>query len=250
MNGKLDNKVAVVTGGSSGIGLAIARRLASEGATVYITGRRQVELDKAVASIGPQAIGVRSDIAKLADIDHLFDQVQSGGRQIDVLVANAGGGEFQPLGAITEESYDRTFDTNVKGTVFTVQKALPLLKDGASIIVTTSTSGTRALPAFSVYGATKAALRNLVRHWILDLKDRHIRVNALSPGPTATPGLQGLTSNEQEWQQFQTQIGAQVPLGRLADPDEIGKAAVFLASDDSSYVTGAELFVDGGMAQV
>ncbi len=250
MNGKLENKVAVVTGGSSGIGLGIAKRLAREGATVYITGRRQAELDAAVAAIGPQAIGVKSDISKLGDIDHLYDVVQARGQQIDVLVANAGGGDFQPLGAITEESFDRTFGINVKGTLFTVQKALPLLRDGASIIVTTSTSTTRALPAFSVYGATKAALRNFVRHWILDLKDRRIRVNALSPGPTVTPGLQGLTSNEQEWQQFQTQIGAQVPMGRLADPDEIGKAAVFLASDDSSYVTGVELFVDGGMAQI
>jgi NAD(P)-dependent dehydrogenase (short-subunit alcohol dehydrogenase family) len=250
MNGKLENKVAVVTGGSSGIGLGIAKRLAKEGATVFITGRRQAELDAAVAAIGPQATGVRSDISKLGEIDHLYDVVQSRGLQIDVLVANAGGGDFQPLGAITEESFDRTFGINVKGTVFTVQKALPLLRDGASIIVTASTSSTRALPAFSVYGATKAALRNFVRHWVLDLKDRRIRVNALSPGPTATPGLHSLTSSEQEWQQFQGFVSGQVPLGRLADPDEIGKAAVFLASDDSSYVTGIELFVDGGMAQV
>lgn len=250
MSTKLNNKVAVVTGGSTGIGLGIARQLAREGATVYITGRRQAELDAAVQSIGPQAIGVRSDISKLADLDHLYDVVQSDGRQIDVLVANAGGGDFQPLGAITEESFDRTFAINVKGTLFTVQKALPLLRDGASVILTTSSSTTRALPAFSVYGATKAAIRNFARHWILDLKDRRIRVNALSPGPTITPGLQGLTSSEEQWKQFEAQIASSVPMGRLASPDEIGRAAVFLASEDSSFVNGIELFVDGGMAQI
>lgn len=250
MNGRLENKVAVVTGGSTGIGLGIAKRLAKEGATVFITGRRQVELDAAVAAIGPKAVGVRSDVSKLSDIDHLYDVVQSKGKQIDVLVANAGGGDFQALGSITEESFDRTFGINVKGTLFTVQKGLPLLRDGASIVVTTSTSTTRALPAFSVYGATKAALRNFVRHWVLDLKGRNIRVNALSPGPTVTPGLQGLSKNEQEWQQLQSYLSGQVPLGRIADPDEIGKAVVFLASDDSSFVNGVELFVDGGMAQI
>jgi len=193
---------------------------------------------------------VRSDVSRLADLDHLYDVVQQHASQIDILVANAGGGSFQPLGAITEEEFDKTFAINVKGTLFTVQKALPLLRDGGSVILTSSTSTTRALPAFSVYGATKAAIRNFARHWILDLKDRHIRVNAISPGPTKTPGLQGLTSNDAEWQQLESQLAAQVPLGRVADPREIGKAVVFLASDDASFVNGTELFVDGGMAQI
>ncbi len=250
MGSKLAGKVAVVTGGSTGIGLGIARQFVAEGATVFVTGRRQAELDAAVASLGPNAIGVRSDVSQLADLDRLYDAVQSRAAQIDILVANAGGGEFAPLGAITEEHFDRTFAINVKGTLFTVQKALPLLRDGASIILTSSTATLRAIPAFSVYAATKAAIRNFARHWILDLKDRHIRVNAISPGPTATPGLQGLATTDEAWKQFEGQITAQVPLGRLGTPDEIGRAAVFLASDDSSFVNGAELFVDGGMAQI
>jgi len=250
MGSKLAGKVAVVTGGSTGIGLGIARQFVAEGATVFVTGRRQAELDAAIASLGPNAIGVRSDISQLADLDRLYDAVQSRAPQIDILVANAGGGEFAPLGAITEEHFDRTFAINVKGTLFTVQKALPLLRDGASIILTSSTATVRAIPAFSVYAATKAAIRNFARHWILDLKDRHIRVNAISPGPTATPGLQGLATTDEAWKQFEGQITAQVPLGRLGTPDEIGRAAVFLASDDASFVNGAELFVDGGMAQI
>jgi len=250
MGSKLAGKVAVVTGGSTGIGLGIARQFVAEGATVFVTGRRQAELDAAIASLGPNAIGVRSDISQLADLDRLYDAVQSRAPQIDILVANAGGGEFAPLGAISEEHFDRTFAINVKGTLFTVQKALPLLRDGASIILTSSTATVRAIPAFSVYAATKAAIRNFARHWILDLKDRHIRVNAISPGPTATPGLQGLATTDEAWKQFEGQITAQVPLGRLGTPDEIGRAAVFLASDDASFVNGAELFVDGGMAQI
>ncbi len=250
MGNKLAAKVAVVTGGSTGIGLGIARQFAAEGATVFITGRRQAELDAAVASIGPNAVGVRSDISQLANLDRLYDAVQTRTSQIDILVANAGGGEFAPLGAITEEHFDRTFAINVKGTLFTVQKALPLLRDGAAIILTSSTATTRAIPAFSVYAATKAAIRNFARHWILDLKDRHIRVNAISPGPTATPGLQGLASTDAEWQALEGQLSATVPLGRLGQPDEIGRAAVFLASDDASFVNGIELFVDGGMAQI
>lgn len=250
MGNKLAGKIAVVTGGSTGIGLGIARQFAAEGATVFITGRRQAELDAAVAAIGPNVIGVRSDVSQLADIDRLYDAVQDRASQIDILVANAGGGEFAPLGAISEEHFDRTFGINVKGTLFTVQKALPLLRDGASVILTSSTSTVRAIPAFSVYAATKAAIRNFARHWILDLKDRHIRVNAISPGPTATPGLQGLASTEAEWRQLDAQLSAQVPLGRLGQPDEIGRAAVFLASDDASFVNGIELFVDGGMAQI
>lgn len=247
---KLANKVAVVTGGTTGIGLGIAQELTAAGAKVFITGRRQEELDAAVKAIGPTAVGIRSDVSKLADLDRLYDVIQQHSAHIDILVANAGGGSFQPLGAITEEEFDKTFAINVKGTLFTVQKALPLMRDGASIILTSSTSTTRALPAFSVYGATKAAIRNFARHWILDLKDRHIRVNAISPGPIKTPGLQGLVSGEEQWRQLEQQLAAQVPAGRIGDPREIGRAAVFLASDDSSFVNGAELFVDGGMAQI
>lgn len=250
MSRKLQGKVAIVTGGTTGIGLGIARQFANEGATVFITGRRQAELNAAVKEIGPNAIGMQSDVSNLADLDRLYGAVQQKASHIDILAANAGGGGFAPLGAITEEDFDKTFAINVKGTLFTVQKALPLLRNGASIILTSSTSTTRAIPAFSVYGATKAAIRNFARHWILDLKDRHIRVNAISPGPTRTPGLYGLTSTEEEWKQFEAGISTQIPLGRLADPNEIGKAAVFLASDDSSFVNGVELFVDGGMAQI
>lgn len=250
MTHRLDNKVAVVTGGSTGIGLGIAQELAAEGATVFITGRRQEELDAAVKAIGPKAIGVRSDVSKLADLDHLYDVVQQTASHVDILVANAGGGSFQPIGAITEAEFDKTFAINVKGTLFTVQKALPLLRDGASVILTSSTSTTRALPAFSVYAATKAAIRNFARHWALDLKDRGIRVNALSPGPTRTPGLQGLTADDDQWRALEGQLAAQVPLGRIADPREVGRAAVFLASEDASFVNGVELFVDGGMAQI
>lgn len=250
MSKKLEGKIAVVTGGSTGIGLGIAKQFAAEGATVFITGRRQAELDAAVKAIGPSAIGVRSDVSNLADLDRLYETVRQTTDHIDILAANAGGGEFAPLGSITEEHFDRTFSINVKGMLFTVQKALPLLRDGGSIVLTSSTSTTRAFPAFSVYAATKAAIRNFARHWILDLKDRHIRVNAISPGPTTTPGLKGLTANEEQWQQFQGQVASQIPLGRLAEPEEIGKAAVFLASDDASFINGIELYVDGGMAQI
>jgi NAD(P)-dependent dehydrogenase (short-subunit alcohol dehydrogenase family) len=250
MTRSLENKVAVVTGATTGIGLGIAQELAAAGAKVFITGRRQEELDAAVKAIGGDAVGIRSDVSRLDDLDRLYDVVQQQASHIDILVANAGGGSFQPIGQITEAEFDKTFAINVKGTLFTVQKALPLLRDGASVILTSSTSTTRALPAFSVYAATKAAIRNFARHWILDLKDRHIRVNAISPGPTLTPGLQGLTSNAEEWQALESQLAAQVPLGRIADPREIGKAAVFLASDDASFVNGVELFVDGGMAQI
>ncbi|WP_395672010.1 SDR family NAD(P)-dependent oxidoreductase [Inquilinus sp.] len=250
MTGKLEGKVAVITGGTTGIGLGIARQFAREGALVFVTGRRQAELDAAIAEIGHGAIGVQGDISNLADLDRLYDTVRQRASRIDILAANAGGGGFAPLGAITEEDFDKTFAINVRGTLFTVQKALPLLRDGASIILTSSTTTTRPIPGLSVYGATKAAIRNFARHWILDLKDRHIRVNAISPGPTRTPGLQGLAATDDQWQQLEAYLAAQIPLGRLADPDEIGRAAVFLASDDASFVNGAEIFVDGGMAQI
>jgi NAD(P)-dependent dehydrogenase (short-subunit alcohol dehydrogenase family) len=247
---KLAGKVAVITGGNSGIGLATAERFAKEGARVFITGRRQAELDEAVQRIGHNAVGVRGDVARLADLDHLYQVVAKEAGRIDILFANAGGGEFVPLDAITEEHYDKTFDINVKGVVFTVQKALPLFKDGGSIILNASIAGSKGIPAFSVYSATKAALRSFVRSWVVDLKGRNIRVNALSPGPIDTPALAGLTRSEQETDQLRASLAAGAPLGRLGTPDEIAKAAVFLASDDSSYVTGIELFVDGGTAQV
>jgi NAD(P)-dependent dehydrogenase (short-subunit alcohol dehydrogenase family) len=250
MSKKLEGKVAVVTGGTTGIGLGVAKRFAAEGATVFITGRRQAELDSAVKAIGQNATGVQSDVSKLDELDRLYEVVGRSAPHIDIVCANAGGGNFTPIGAITEEEFDRTFSTNVKGTLFTVQKALPLLRDGGSIILMSSTATTRAIPGFSVYGATKSAIRNFARHWILDLKDRHIRVNAISPGPIVTPGLQGLTSTENQWRAFEKQLTDQIPLGRIGDPDEIGKAAVFLASDDASFVNGIELFVDGGMAQI
>ncbi len=250
MSKKLEGKVAVVTGGTSGIGLAAAKRFAAEGAHVFITGRRQPELDAAVKEIGKSATGVRGDVSNLADIDRLYDAVGQQKRPIDVLFANAGGGEFAPLGAITEEHFDRTFAVNVKGVLFTVQKALPLLRDGSSIILTGSTTGTMGSPAFSVYSATKAAIRNFARNWILDLKERRIRVNTLSPGPIDTPGLHDLGGSEEQARQMKAHLVSTVPLGRLGTPDEIAKAAVFLASDDSSFVNGIELFVDGGMAQI
>jgi NAD(P)-dependent dehydrogenase (short-subunit alcohol dehydrogenase family) len=251
MSGKLEGRVAVVTGGNSGIGLATARRFVAEGAYVFITGRRQAELDRAVEEIGPRAVGIRADSSNLADLDGLYDRVKIEKGRIDVLFANAGGGSMLPLGSITEEQYEDTFGRNVKGVLFTVQKALPLLVDGASVILTGSTAAAGGTPAFSVYAASKAAVRAFARNWILDLKERRIRVNVISPGPTRTPGLVDLAGPDAAQQQgLLDHMAAQVPLGRVGDPDEIARAAVFLASDDASFVTGAELFVDGGEAQV
>jgi NAD(P)-dependent dehydrogenase (short-subunit alcohol dehydrogenase family) len=249
MANRLAGKVAVITGGTTGIGLATAQRFATEGAHVFITGRRQAELDAAVQTIGGDATGVQGDMAQLADIDRLYDAVQQRHAQIDILFANAGGGTLAPLGAISEEQFDTTFDVNVKGVLFTVQKALPLLKDGASIILTGSTTGSKGTPAFSVYSATKAAVRNFARNWMLDLKDRHIRVNAVSPGPIDTPGLNGLGADEEQRAAFKAGMAAAIPLGRLGQAEEVARAVLFLASDDSSFINGVELFVDGGMAQ-
>ena len=248
--GKLEGKVAVITGANSGIGLASAKRFAREGARVFMTGRRQAELDRAVAEVGDMARGVQGDVAVLADLDRLYSTVREEAGQIDVLLANAGMAEFSPLSDITEEHYERAFATNVKGTLFTVQKALPLLCDGASVILTGSTTGVTGTPAFSVYSASKAAIRNFARSWILDLAPRRIRVNVLVPGATSTPGVRGLTQTDEQHDAFVAAMIAAIPLGRMADPDETASAALFLASGESSFVNGSELFVDGGSAQI
>jgi NAD(P)-dependent dehydrogenase (short-subunit alcohol dehydrogenase family) len=248
--GKLQGKVAIITGGNSGIGLATAQRFVAEGAYVFITGRRQSELDAAVKQIGKNVTGVQGDVSNLADLDRLYDTVKQQKGRIDIIFANAGGGEFAPLGAITEEHFDKTFNSNVKGLLFTVQKALPLLQDGSSIILNASIVSSKGIEAFSVYSATKAAVRSFARTWTVDLKERKIRVNAISPGPIDTPAFANLAPTEEQAGQLRKSFAASVPLGRMGSSDEIAKAAVFLASDDSSYVTGIELFVDGGMAQI
>lgn len=244
MSNGLDGKVAVVTGGSAGIGLGIAKALASEGAHVVIAGRRQAELDKAVAEIGHGAMAVQADAANLADIDRLYASVKAKHGRIDVLMLNAGFYEFMKFGDITEEHFDKTYNTNVKGTLFAFQKALPLLSKGSSVVLTGSIAAAIGIPNMSVYASTKAALRNLVRGWILDTKDLGIRINVLSPGHTLTPGLSDLIPQEAH-----AGIVGTIPLGRLGSPEDLGKAAVFLASDDSAYITGIELDVDGGVAQ-
>jgi len=249
--GKLEGKIALVTGGNSGIGLATAKRFVNEGAYVFITGRRESELAVAVKEIGRNVTGVQGDVSNLSDLDRLFSQIKREKGKLDIVFANAGGAQFAPLGKITEEHYDSIFDGNVKGVLFTVQKALPLLPDGASIILNASIAGSTAFaPEWSVYNATKAAVRSFARTWTMDLKDRRIRVNAVSPGPIDTPGLNELLASSETGKQRKKMISNTVPLGRLGTPDEIAKAVVFLASDDSSYVTGTELFVDGGFAQV
>ena len=244
MHKKLEGKIAVVTGGSAGIGLGIARELAKQGAKVYITGRRQDALDKAVAEIGHGAAGVQADASDLADIDRLYETVRAGSGVIDILVLNAGLYEFMKIGEISEEHFDRTYSTNVKGLLFAFQKALPLLTKGASVIVTGSVAASTGIPGMSVYSSTKAAVRSLVRGWILDTRELGIRINVLRPGHILTPGLSGLLPEEAH-----EGLIAQIPLGRLGTPEDVGKAAAFLASDDSAYITGIELDVDGGVAQ-
>ena len=245
MSKKLEGKVAVITGGSAGIGLATAKQFAEEGAYVFITGRRQAELDAAVKEIGPKAVAVRADAADIADLAHLFDTVKAAKGRIDVLFANAGIYEFAPFGTITEDAYDKMFDINVKGVLFTVQQAVPLMADGGSIILTGSVAGSKGFEADTVYGATKAAIRSFARTWTADLKAKHIRVNVLSPGPIQTPGFDVFANED-----VKTYMQSIVPLGRIGTSDEIAKAALFLASDDSSSVAGGELFVDGGSAAV
>jgi NAD(P)-dependent dehydrogenase (short-subunit alcohol dehydrogenase family) len=248
--GKLDGKIALITGGNSGIGLATAKQFVSEGAYVFITGRRDAELAAAVKEIGKNVTGIQGDVSNLGDLDRLFAQIKREKGRLDIVFANAGVAKYAPFGTITEELYDWTFDINVKGLVFTVQKALPLLPDGASIILHASIVASKGLPANSVYSATKAAIRSFARTWTTDLKARRIRVNAVSPGAIDTPGLSQLLGSSEIGQQRLQMISTGVPLGRLGTSDEIAKAVVFLASDDASYVTGTELFVDGGFAQV
>ena len=247
---KHEGKVAVITGGNSGIGLATAQRLVSEGAYVFITGRRQTELDAAVKLIGKNVTAVQGDVANLIDLDRLYATVKQQKGRVDILFANAGGGEFASLGSITEAHYDKTFNANVKGLLFTVQKALPLFTNGGSIILNASIVSIKGTPALSVYSATKAAVRSFARTWTLDLKDRRIRVNAVSPGPIDTPGVDSLAKTAEELAQFKAAMISAVPMGRMGTSDEIAKAVSFLASDDASFITGIELFVDGGMAQV
>jgi NAD(P)-dependent dehydrogenase (short-subunit alcohol dehydrogenase family) len=242
--GKLQGKVAVVTGGTSGMGLATAKRFVAEGAHVFIMGRRRAELDAAVEQIGSNVTGVQGDIAELADLDRLYERVKTVKGHLDIVFANAGVGEVQPLGAISLDHFDRIFNINVRGTLFTVQKALPLLRDGASIILTGSIAAVKGLAGFGAYSASKAAIRSFVRTWTVELKERRIRANVISPGTIDTPILAGLP------REAIGQIVASIPMGRMGESDEIAAAAVFLAGDDSSFITGIELFVDGGTAQI
>jgi NAD(P)-dependent dehydrogenase (short-subunit alcohol dehydrogenase family) len=244
MTKKLGGKTAVITGGTEGIGLATAKLFVKEGAYVFITGRRRKELDEAVHAIGANVSGVQGDVAQLADLDRLYDTVSKVKGRIDIVFANAGVGEFAPLGGISEEHFDKLFNINVRGTLFTVQKALPLLKDGGSIILNGSVASVKGTGAFGVYAASKAALRSFVRTWTTELKDRHIRSNVVSPGPINTP-----LANRQS-AGLLAPIVSTIPMGRMGEPDEVAKAALFLASDDSSFITGIELFVDGGRAQI
>jgi NAD(P)-dependent dehydrogenase (short-subunit alcohol dehydrogenase family) len=248
--GKLERKIALITGGNSGIGLATAKQFVNEGAYVFITGRRQAELAAAKKQIGKNVTAIQGDVSNLDDLDRLFAQIKKEKGKIDIVFANAGVSRYAPLGTITEDFFDSIFDINVKGVLFTVQKSLPLLSDGGSIILNASIVASKGLSSNSVYSATKAAVRSFARTWTTDLKDRRIRVNAISPGPIDTPGLSELLASSETGEQRKKMISNTVPLGRFGKPEEIAKAAVFLASDDASYITGIELFVDGGFAQV
>ena len=248
--GKLEGKIALITGGNSGIGLATAKQFVNEGAYVFITGRREPELAAAVKEIGRNVTAVQGDVSKLGDLDRLFAQIKREKGRLDIVFANAGVATYAPFGTITEEHYDSIFNINVKGLLFTVQKALPLLPDGASVILNASIVASKGFSSNSVYSATKAAVRSFARTWTTDLKARRIRVNAVSPGPIETPGLDNLLASSGAGEERLKMLSNNVPLGRLGTPDEIAKAVVFLASDDSSYITGTELFVDGGFAQV
>jgi NAD(P)-dependent dehydrogenase (short-subunit alcohol dehydrogenase family) len=248
--GKLDGKIALVTGGNSGIGLATAKRFVAEGAYVFITGRRPAELDMAEKEIGGNVTGIQGDVARLADLDRLFEQIKREKGKLDIVFANAGVAELAPLEGISEEQFDRIFDINVKGLLFTVQKALPLIPDGGSIILNASIVASKGNAASSVYSASKAAVRSFARTWTVDLKERKIRVNALSPGPIATPAYDRIAKSGPAGKLMLDSIVSRVPMGRFGTSDEIAGAAVFLASDDSTFVTGTELFVDGGAAQI
>ncbi len=248
---RLQGKIALVTGGTSGLGLATARHFIAEGAQVFITGRRQDALDAAVQQLGGKVAGVQGDVANLADLDRLYDVIREKAGRLDILFANAGGGEFVPLHQVTEAHFDKYFGINVKGTLFTVQKALPLMPPGAAIVINGSMVSIKGIPAFGVYAATKAALRSFARTWAVDLKDRKLRVNVISPGTVITPGYKSeLGLSDEQIAQFEAQAAATTPLGRAGTPDEIANAVVFLASDESSYINGIELFVDGGAAQI
>ena len=247
---RLEGKVGLITGGNSGIGLATAKQFVNEGAYVYISGRRDTELTAAVKEIGKNVTGIQGDVSNLGDLDRLFAQIKRDKGKLDIVFANAGIARYAALGSITEDGFDSIFNTNVKGVLFTVQKALPLLPDGASIILNASIVGSKGLASNSVYSATKAAVRSFARTWTTDLKARRIRVNAVSPGATDTPGLNDLWGSSEVGQERIRLVSTVTPLGRLGTPDEVAKAVVFLASDDSSYITGSELFVDGGFAQI
>lgn len=247
---KLEGKIAVITGGSSGIGLATAKRFVTEGAYVFVTGRRQTELKVAVRDIGKNVTDVQGDVSNLADLDRLYSIVKQQKGHIDILFANAGLGEFSTLEKISEAHFDKTFDVNVKGLLFTVQKAVPLFKDGGSIILNSSIAASKGVEGFSVYSASKAAVRSFARTWTVDLIHHKIRVNAISPGPIDTPAFSDLMQNEEHSRQLKKDLVSNVPLRRMGTPDEVAKVATFLASDESSYVTGIELFVDGGAAQI
>ncbi len=247
---KLTGKVALVTGGNSGIGLATAKRFFAEGATVFVSGRRREQLDSAVREIGAGVVAVQGDVSNLADLDRMFATIREHSGRLDILFANAGLGEFVPLGQITEAHFDKTFGVNVKGTLFTVQKALPLMRDGGTIVINGSMVSIKGFPAFSVYAASKAALRSFARTWSVDLKGRGIRLNVVSPGTVITPGYKNAGLSDAQTDQMKEAAAAAAPLGRVGTPDEIADAVVFLASDESSYITGIDLFVDGGAAQV